>query len=134
MVLAKYSIGCEWVGGVAYERSMQFKSRRWFRLSTCFVDGKSRKHCSLSRDVSLGVAVSAAHSHGVVRFIGTRVHRGGVAGWGVLAGVHVHPAATLLAADEAAPVKLALALVHLAHRLGVVAPPTAHDVTSVCAE
>ena len=51
--------------------------------------------------------------------------------WRAFARVHVHPAAALLADDETAPVELALALVHLAHRLRVVATPTAHDVTAV---
>ena len=50
---------------------------------------------------------------------------------GPLARVHVHPAPALLAHHEAAPVELALALVHLAHGLGVVAAPAAHDVAAV---
>lgn len=45
--------------------------------------------------------------------------------------VDVHNVPALLALDIAAPVKLALTLVHPDYSLGVISPATAHDVTAI---
>lgn len=49
-----------------------------------------------------------------------------------LAGVNVHHVLAVLALDSAAPLEFALALGDAFHAHGVVAPPTAHDLTAVC--
>ena len=52
---------------------------------------------------------------------------------GLFADVSLHYPFTLLAGDVAAPVVLAVAALHQFLGVGVVAPPTAHQVTAVAA-
>lgn len=76
--------------------------------------------------------------------------RGGVAlqggNWGVSSGLvqpfssfggfarmYVHSFLTVLTFHGATPFELALALSYLLDSRGVVAPPTAHDLTTICA-
>lgn len=63
-----------------------------------------------------------ARPSGLVHPFGTR---------GSLAGVDVHRLLAVLALHRAAPLELALALGDALHARGVVAPPTAHDLTAV---
>lgn len=50
-----------------------------------------------------------------------------------LAGVNVHQVLAVFALHSAAPLELALALGDTFDTHGVIAPPTAHDLTAVCA-
>ena len=126
----------------------------WADLCTCCwhytVYTPNSDHCSaLGKPISFGASAVVHVVPGVqagaisVPVAGTAVVLFGPVGnprWDEavlgrpLTRVHVHPAPTLLAHHEAAPVELALALVHLAHSLGVVASAAAHDVTAVRAQ
>ncbi len=53
--------------------------------------------------------------------------------FGGFARVYVHSFFTVLALHGAAPFELALAFGDLLDSRGVIAPPTAHDLTAICA-
>ena len=88
----------------------------------------------LSSVQTLAIPVSVADTSVMFGPVGISQRRGEVLLGGTFARENVHPAPALLAHHEAAPVELALTLVHLAYSLGVVATPTTHDVTAVSAQ
>ena len=70
------------------------------------------------------LVIGQAYSLGYVQPIGSLVG---------FAGVNVHQVLTVLALHSAAPLEFTLALGDPFDSHGVVAPPTAHDLTAVCA-